>query len=159
MGGECSTHKREHKSTQSSSQKIWRYLTGCAAASFSQTLPCAVSVWLSKWASVSQSVSQFICLLGFRVCLCSIFSTTILIYLNQNNFIQNSEPNIHILVRICPLEQQELCDGKAAAGVPVSNCGRDLQKLPHPAGHMTQGSESLASPPPPAMIQYGLVWR
>lgn len=105
------------------------------------------------------SVSQFICLLGFRVCLCSIFSTTILIYLNQNNFIQNSEPNIHVLVHICPLEQQELCDGKAAAGVPVSNCGRDLQTLPHPAGHMTQGSESLASPPPPAMIQYGLVWR
>jgi len=57
------------------------------------------------------------------------------------------------------LEQQELYGGTATAGVPVSNCGRDLQKLPHPAGHMTQGSGSLVSPPPPAMIQYGLGWR
>jgi len=62
-------------------------------------------------------------------------------------------------VHICPLEQQELYDGIATAGVPVSNCGRDLQKLPRPAGHMMQGSGSLASPPPPAMLQYGLGWR
>jgi len=69
-----------------------------------------------------------------------------------------SKPNIHKPAHICPLEQQELYDGTATAGVPVSNCGRDLQKLPHPAGHMMQGSGSLASPPPPVTIQYGSGW-
>jgi len=52
-----------------------------------------------------------------------------------------------------------LCDGKAVASALVGSCGRDLQKLPHPAGHRMQDSGSLGSPLPPVMIQYGLVWR
>jgi hypothetical protein len=64
----------------------------------------------------------------------------------------------HKPVYTYPLEQQELCDGKAAEDVLADNCGRDLQMLLHLAAHKKQGSGNLENPLPPVMTLYGLVW-